>query len=78
MEGRCRLGTWAGVGSSEGMILAAGAGRACHRPVCTGFRAVVVPGAWMQPKDTGSSGRRRDDSRATSITQEEGHSPWRG
>lgn len=28
-----------------GAILAAGAGRACHRPVCTGCGAVVVPGA---------------------------------
>ena len=35
-------------------------------------------GPWMQPEDTGSSGQRRDHSRAASITQEEGHSPCRG
>lgn len=37
-----------------------------------------ILGPWMQPEDTGSSGQRRDDSRAASITQREGHSPWRG
>ena len=37
-----------------------------------------ILGPWMQPEDTGSSGQRRDDSRAASITQQEGQSPWRG
>lgn len=42
MERRHRLGIWVGAGDSEGAILAVGAGRVHHRPVCTGYGAVVA------------------------------------